>query len=70
MDHNTWMQQHRRLADRLEDIRARRDELVRHSEYIPGPVLRKRDRALERLELDLDQQLSALWELDRLGAVT
>ena len=70
MDHTTWMQKHSDLSARVEAVRARRDELVRHSEYIPGPVLQKRDHALDRLEVGLLEQLAALVELDRSGAVS
>lgn len=70
MEHNTWMQKHDRLSVRVEAVRARRDELSRHSRHIPGPVLQKRDRELDRLELDLLDQLAALVELDRSGAVS
>lgn len=70
MDHTTWMQQHNKLSARVEAVRARREELARVSEYIPGPVLRTRDRVLDRLELDLLDQLAALVELDRAGAVS
>lgn len=70
MDHNTWMQQHRDLSARVEAVRARRDELAQHSPHIPGPVLQKRDRELDRLELDLLDQLAGLWELERAGAVS
>lgn len=69
MTHDQWMEEHVELCWRLDDVRTRRDELTRHSEYIPGPVLRKRDRVLDRLELDLLDQLSALVELDRSGVV-
>lgn len=70
MDHTTWMQQHNKLSALVEAVRARRDELARVSEYIPGPVLRTRDRVLDRLELDLLDQLAELVELDRAGAVS
>ena len=70
MDHNTWMQKHGTLSARLEAVRARVDELARNAEHIPGPVLRKRYHVLDRLELDLLDQLAELVELDRSGAVS
>lgn len=70
MDHNAWMRKHSTLYASVDVVRAQRDELARHSRYIPGPVLQKRDRELDRLELDLLDQLAELRELDRSGAVS
>ena len=70
MEHNTWMQLHGTLSGRVDVVRAQRDELTRHAEHIPGPLLQKRDRELDRLELDLLDQLAELVELDRSGAVS
>lgn len=64
------MQEHDRLSGRVEAVRARRDELQHNRQHIPGPVLQRRDRELDRLELDLLDQLAALVELDRSGAVS
>lgn len=70
MTHNDWMREHQRLSDRLDVVRAKHDELARHAQYIPGPVLRKRQNVLDRLERDLLDQLAELVELDRKGRVT
>lgn len=70
MRHDEWMKEHGTLSAGVETVRARREELARHSEYIPGPVLRQRDRVLDRLELDLLDKLAELVELDRSGAVS
>lgn len=70
MRHDEWMREHGRLSARVEVVRAQREELARHSEYIPGPVLRTRDRVLDRLEFALLDELAGLVELDRSGAVS
>lgn len=70
MTHDEWVQEHARLMGELQELNGKRNELTRHTMHIPGPVLRKRDRVLDRLELDLLDQLSALVELDRSGAVS
>lgn len=70
MRHDEWMKEHGRLSARVEAVRAQREELARHAEYIPGPVLRQRDRVLDRLEFGLLDQLAGLVELDRSGAVS
>ena len=70
MTHTEWIDKHTRLSGELGEVHARRDELQRNAEHIPGPVLRKRDRELDRLELDLLDQLAELAALDRDGAVS
>lgn len=70
MTHDEWIRKHGALATRVEVVRAQRDELTRHAEHVPGPVLRKRYDELDRLELDLLDQLAELVELDRSGAVS
>lgn len=70
MTHDDWMREHQRLSGRLDEVRAKHDELARHAQYIPGPVLRKRQNVLDRLERDLLDELAALVDLDRDGAVS
>lgn len=70
MDHLTWVSKHDELSRQLADVHGRRDELGRHSAYIPGPVFQKRDRALIRRELHILDQLEELQRLDRDGAVS
>lgn len=64
------MKEHSRLSARVDVVRAQRDELTRHAEYVPGPVLRKRQDVLDRLEGVLLDRLAGLVELDRAGAVS
>lgn len=54
----------------LAELNGKRAELTRHADYIPGPVLQKRHSALDRLEGGLLDELAALVELDRSGAVS
>lgn len=70
MTHSEWIDKHARLSGELGEVHARRDELQRNAEHIPGPVLQKRDQELDRRELDLLDQLAALMELDSSGAVS
>ena len=70
MTHDEWIRKHGTLAARVDEVRARRDELTRASEYVPGPVLRKRLNVLDQMEGDLLDQLAELVELDRSGAVS
>ena len=70
MTHDQWMQEHGRLVAELAELNGKRDELTRHSEYIPGPVLRKRHNVLDVLEAGLLDELAELVELDRSGAVS
>ena len=70
MTHDEWIDEHTRLMGELRELNGKRDELHRHAEHIPGPVLRKRQHVLDRLEGGLHDALAALVELDRSGAVS
>lgn len=70
MTHTEWMQKHERLAAELVAVHTRRDELQKYCEYIPGPVLQKRDRVLELREQVLVKELDELLRLDKAGAVS
>ena len=70
MTHDEWMRKHGTLHASVEVVRAQRDELTRHAEYVPGPVLRKRHNELDELEGALLDELAELVELDRSGAVS
>lgn len=70
MTHDEWIRKHGTLAARVEVVRAQRDELTRHAEHVPGPVLRKRHNELDELEGGLLDELAELVELDRSGAVS
>lgn len=70
MTHDEWVQKHTRLMGELRALKGKRDELTRHADYIPGPVLHTRDRELERLEYDLLDELRELVQLDETGAVS
>lgn len=69
MTHEEWMREHQRIDGALAQLRARREELMRHSSYIPGPVLQKRQNVLDNLEAGLLDEIGELVELDRDGAV-
>lgn len=70
MTHDQWMQEHSRLVAELAELNGKRDELKRHADYIPGPVLQKRHFLFDRLEAGLLDDLAALVELDRSGVVS
>ena len=64
------MQEYARLMGELRELNGKRDELTRHAEHIPGPVLRKRQHVFDRLEAGLLDELAALVQLDRSGVVS
>lgn len=69
MTHDEWMKRHGQLAEQLAAVSAKQDELLRHSSYIPGPVLKRRQRELEAERNQIDALIRELIDLDRLGAV-
>lgn len=70
MTHDDWMKRYGELHARLMAVSAKLDELVRHSSYLPGPVLVRRQRELEAERNQLDALMRELVDLDRVGAVS
>ena len=64
MTHDQWMQEEQRLSRELMQVQARRDELRRHHELIPGPALKRRDDELALREGELVEAHAALVRLD------
>ena len=54
----------------LREINGKRDELQKHADYIPGPVLTRRLRELDELHMHKLDELRELVELDESGAVS
>lgn len=54
----------------LQEINGKRDELTRHADYIPGPVLSRRLRELDELHMHTLDELRVLVRLDESGAVS
>lgn len=70
MTHDEWMRKHTRLMGELRELNGKRDELQRHSDYIPGPVLSRRLRELDELHMHTLDELRELVKLDESGAVS
>ena len=70
MTHDQWMKEHGRLVAELAELNAKRDELEKHRDYIPGPVLTRRLRELDELRMHTLDELRELVELDESGAVS
>lgn len=70
MTHDEWMRRHQHLSGQLAAVTAKLDELTRHSSYIPGPVLLRRQRELEAERNQIDALIRELLDLDRVGAVS
>lgn len=70
MTHDQWMKEHTRLMRELQEINGKRDELTRHADYIPGPVLTRRLRELDELHMHTLDEMRELVRLDRSGEVS
>lgn len=70
MTHDQWMKEHARLVGELRELVGKRDELEKHREHIPGPVLTRRLRELDELHMHKLDELRELVELDESGAVS
>ena len=70
MTHDQWMQKHTQLMGDLRELVGKRDELEKHREHIPGPVLTRRLRELDDLHMHKLDELRELVELDESGAVS
>lgn len=70
MTHDQWMQKHTRLMGELRVLVGKRDELERHRDYIPGPLLVRRLRELDDLHMHKLDELRELVQLDETGAVS
>lgn len=70
MTHDQWMQKHTRLMGDIRELVGKRDELEKHGEHIPGPVLVRRLRQLDNLHMHKLDELRELVRLDETGAVS
>lgn len=70
MTHDQWMQKHTRLMGDVRELVGKRDELEKHREHIPGPVLVRRLRELDDLHMRKLDELRELVQLDESGAVS
>lgn len=70
MTHDEWIRKHTRLMGELRELVAKRDELERYREHIPGPLLVRRLRELDDLHMHKLDELRELVQLDETGAVS
>ena len=70
MTHDQWVLKLTRLMGELRAINGKRDELLKHSDYIPGPVLTRRLGQLDELHMHTLDDLRELVALDESGAVS
>lgn len=70
MTHDEWMQKHTRLMGDVRELVGKRDELMKHGQHIPGPVLTRRLQELDNLHMHKLDELRELVQLDESGAVS
>lgn len=70
MTHDQWMQKHMQLMCDIRELDGKRDELEKHGDHIPGPVLVRRLRELDKLHMTKLDELRELVRLDEAGAVS
>lgn len=70
MTHDQWMETYALLTGDLRELDGKRDELEKHGDHIPGPVLVRRLRELDKLHMTKLDELLELVQLDRSGAVS